>query len=740
MIKRIYHFLGGVYVAILLIACTTLFVITGTFLESWTGSHLYASQFTYGSPLFALLLWGFFVNILISALRRWPFKQRHIPFLITHLGLLLVILGVQGKHYFGLQGTMSLKEGTASHMVAEQNSYALQLIRRDQPPIRLPLKKGVLGTTEEGIKVSLLDLWPHSSEKLTAWIIKDVGIIKGLKPIPIDHSALVRFFPEPAQPWILNAYRDKSKADIYSEQTHLQIYGKELIEEISLKEALKTSIPLPLGTLNVTLDDHLHCHITGEMPCNIMIPLSGKQALMNINETRGYLGDYPLRFEIAATPSLNLIRENDGLVTLMAINEKGQVWVRPFDKIESLISYDDGYGGYATRFELPASFLHNSSRISEELALEPLKEQLGRAQKENIELSPPLQMLRKACDKENLEFVPICIEYLSTWKSNYGWLFDPETPLSPELTTVLQNIEWDSSYQGALWAAQVIQRIEDGMRRGNTASDLLKKERWPLVAETSDEAELLTIVTRQIFAAAATASASGSAAHNEQKGVPSGEAKENAVLLSALMRAYELHLYGMTPEVSDEEIAARFKDKLSIELESPVIPMLTKQTPLKKLEDNIPAAVIRLEKGLKQEVVGLGYQPMGRGLKWAVWDGEYLAQFVPMYREIPYRVRLRTARQRNYLQSTQAYSYESDLIVMDRRTEEEVEVTVSMNRVYETKDGYRFYLSTIATGEEGSAKQIQLVVNYDPVKYLLTYPGAIVMCCGIILLLWSRRN
>ena len=112
-LKQIFHMLGGIHLAISLIAIAALTVIAGTILESKTGSHLLAAYWTYSHPFFQILLSLFFVNILFSALRRWPFKKKHIPFLITHLGLLMIISGTILKNRFGLQGQMSVWEGTA---------------------------------------------------------------------------------------------------------------------------------------------------------------------------------------------------------------------------------------------------------------------------------------------------------------------------------------------------------------------------------------------------------------------------------------------------------------------------------------------------------------------------------------------------------------------------------------------------------------------------------------------------
>src|SRR5262249_600463 len=122
-IKAVFHFLGSVRFAIALIGSATLFVITGTVLEGLSSSHLYAAQWTYSHPLFSILLTLFFINILFSALRRWPFRLRHIPFLITHLGLLMVIGGTIIKQRLGVQGNMHLIEGSGSQKILLPNTY-----------------------------------------------------------------------------------------------------------------------------------------------------------------------------------------------------------------------------------------------------------------------------------------------------------------------------------------------------------------------------------------------------------------------------------------------------------------------------------------------------------------------------------------------------------------------------------------------------------------------------------------
>ncbi len=128
----LFHFLGGVYFAIFLIAFTACVIMLGTAIESYTGSHALAAIWTYEHPLFFTLLILFFINILFSALRRWPFKRQHLPFLLTHWGLLMIIGGTMIKNSIGLQGILSVCEGSANNRVVLPSTYALLIEKGDK--------------------------------------------------------------------------------------------------------------------------------------------------------------------------------------------------------------------------------------------------------------------------------------------------------------------------------------------------------------------------------------------------------------------------------------------------------------------------------------------------------------------------------------------------------------------------------------------------------------------------------
>ncbi|MCC5832976.1 MAG: hypothetical protein JJU12_08055 [Chlamydiales bacterium] len=180
------HFFGSVYFALILIAATLFFVVAGTFLESWSGSHLYAAYFTYQSPVFQLLIGLYFVNILTATLNRIPFKKRHIPFVITHIGLLMILAGVFCKSYFGVQGAMGIAEGSGSDRILLPNSYAL-LVESSEKRQMIPLKKKM---QTEGLSITLLEWNEHSEEHFEGFIKGDFGHIYGLPPFEVDGPAL----------------------------------------------------------------------------------------------------------------------------------------------------------------------------------------------------------------------------------------------------------------------------------------------------------------------------------------------------------------------------------------------------------------------------------------------------------------------------------------------------------------------------------------------------------------------
>lgn len=607
--KRILYFLGSVYLAVGLLAASALIVIAGTFAESFTDSHLYAASLAYSNPIFLLLFSLFFVNILVSALRRWPFQRKHIPFLVTHLGLLMIISGVMAKNLFGVQGHMALKEGAASDTLVIPETFMLHRQKADGTVEQTPL-------SESGV----VNFYPHGEESYETWIKGKFAFLDGIQPFPaynyegeVEVSTRLKIPGDHADHWDVYAYYADDPIEVAK-----KVYLKDLGLRLTDRKTKNVVYEGPLdGTFSLD-------KIT--LASGMTIPLSGAQALLNQPYS-------PLAADLITTPKLLFVKGED--THFFAIDAFGHLFHDVFysKKLERYLAYDKGFSGYAVQAKVPFPF----NREARE---------------------------KKIADR-----------------------LDCRIP--------------EKERKGCEWGAYL---------RGIELKD------WPLASlmnYITDPAEYRRALLQQIFLVAEELPKCPQEASNEE-----------------MFEVY-LQAHGLTIADLWQDQGVAFEEQMVFEC--PLTQRLEPLPPQKKLEENRPLIVVKID-NLYQTLL---YDPHATGLCWP--KGGMLLSFRPEIKKIPYKVRLRDARQINYLHQTQAYSYESDLLITDLKNQTAIEKTVSMNEVHETWDGYRFYLSSIYPPEETSVQQIRLVVNRDPVKYWLTYPGGLVVALGI-LLLFNLRN
>lgn len=688
-LRTLYHFLGGVRFAIILIAATALFVIAGTLIESRFQSHRYAALFTYDNFLFGALLWGFFVNILFAATRRWPFRFKHIPFLITHLGLLMILAGTIAKRHYGLQGSMVLVEGTGSDFVSLPDTYAVALHCKSCGSKHLfPLKTtwrgeriSRIGSGPDGVSIRMTEFFPHASSYLATWVKGPNAYITGLAPLPME-TLSNDSLPQPG-----------GKVRFYSKNSPVwNLYA------IKTENAAETVDALAYGGVD--------------------------------------------------RPFLAILEDQLQDVTLAAVGQDGSSWTSVFKKdgLEQLIAYDDGYGGYSVRVEMPLAAKGISDEEWSEAVTALIERQLMEADLADFTLSPPLSLLREGCRLAGQDFPSVARMFLMEWDRSGKWLLPNNQPLPKSLQKSIASLPWEtipqSDFTGCQLAARLNEYLGEELSSGEDPIAVLKKHGWPLADSLEKQIELpdspppLVLLARQIFLAAQLL----------PEAEPDFNTALNGTLLSAYMSANGITWNSIMPEPDSPEIAELVMDRRvkedpsggKIVLETPIAQIFTAERPSRKLEDNIPMATVQISQGKRAQRIRLGYDKTGSGLKWPALDGAYLLRLQSDERVIPYRLRLRQARQINYANSNQPYSYESDLIITDKHSGKVYEKTISMNKVHETPEGYRFYLSSISSQQENSIKQVTIVVNYDPAKYWLTYPGAAIMSLGIILLFAMR--
>ena len=126
VVDVIYRFLASLKLAVVSILVLATTLAYATFFESWYGAGA-AQQYLYRSPGFAVLLAFLGINILSAALIRYPWKRRQTGFVITHAGLLTLLLGSYYSVRTADEGQVGMIEGDVKS----------ELVRIDYPVIRV---------------------------------------------------------------------------------------------------------------------------------------------------------------------------------------------------------------------------------------------------------------------------------------------------------------------------------------------------------------------------------------------------------------------------------------------------------------------------------------------------------------------------------------------------------------------------------------------------------------------------
>nr|NGX57511.1 hypothetical protein [Chlamydiota bacterium] len=582
--------------------------------------------------------------IIIAALRRWPFRLKHIPFLTAHVGLIMILTGTLIKSYWGTQGAMLLVEGSGNDQIIVAQSGVLSLEDRLGKIYKFPIKNQTIDSND---LVELINFYPHHEFKYAL-----------LNSVQSDDV-------------------EKEVEKAFSEGLRVQQVSREnnkiIDENLNFDTQLNFSKEKGFDQPKILVD-------------NITIPLDGSLSLLNQSD-----GHQSVRVEIERPSTFLLLNDNEGDHYLVFFDEHGRVDCDIFrhNELSTIVVYEEGYGGYAVQ----STFEHEKLNLveKEESQILALKEDLQLAFAEAEQLTPPIELLRSGCQDN---FCDQFVQFLIDWDKSNEWIYPYE-----------KQVDWSLISQDQLNAAYWSMILLDQLNEDNR-----DKAPWKYLCVSGSCPEQSLI--EQMFAISETLP-------NDYEIKP----EESTRLITILLRAYGIHLRTLLRRIPPQTE--------TITLESPLIPKFKVIPPLKKLEDNRPLITVKIE----DKVIPVGYDPYSTSLKWPILGGKYLIQYRPEFLTIPYHVRLREGCQIDYPDSQQTFSYECDLIVTGETSEE---ISLSMNHVHQTWDGYRFYLANVTTSDGHSAKKVQLIVNHDPARYVLTYPGGGIVAMGIVLLFWLR--
>ena len=106
----VFEFFASLKLAVVLLSVIIVAEIVGTIYESSFDAKV-ARAYVYGSPWFNVWLVLLGANLACSALSRWPWRKHHLAFLITHLGIITLLIGSLIGRIWGIEGTITLFKG-----------------------------------------------------------------------------------------------------------------------------------------------------------------------------------------------------------------------------------------------------------------------------------------------------------------------------------------------------------------------------------------------------------------------------------------------------------------------------------------------------------------------------------------------------------------------------------------------------------------------------------------------------
>ncbi|HUI08554.1 MAG TPA: cytochrome c biogenesis protein ResB [Verrucomicrobiae bacterium] len=127
MHNRFLRFFGSLKLAVVVLLLLAMSMATGTFLESRDNARV-AAQVIYRSWWFNGLLALLAVNVAAAALTRWPWKRRHVGFVITHAGIIILLGGCSAAYHYGTEGMMEMRVGNPPANLVRVEDEALTVV------------------------------------------------------------------------------------------------------------------------------------------------------------------------------------------------------------------------------------------------------------------------------------------------------------------------------------------------------------------------------------------------------------------------------------------------------------------------------------------------------------------------------------------------------------------------------------------------------------------------------------
>lgn len=121
LIWKLVHFFGSLKLALILLATLAAACAVATFTESNFNIKL-AQAIIYKAPWFTYWLALLCINLLAVTLTRWPWQRKHIGFITTHFGIIILLVGALIGSTWGFEGNVVLRVDAPTDQVVTNRS------------------------------------------------------------------------------------------------------------------------------------------------------------------------------------------------------------------------------------------------------------------------------------------------------------------------------------------------------------------------------------------------------------------------------------------------------------------------------------------------------------------------------------------------------------------------------------------------------------------------------------------
>ncbi len=130
-LKKVERTFGSMKFAVTIISLFTIFLIYGTFMESYHGAE-FANRLVYKSWWFMGIQLLMFISIVVATYMRFPLKKRLYGFYTIHLGLIVLFIGSFVTYMSGVDGSLELYPNTPSRKIGIDRDFLKVTYKTDK--------------------------------------------------------------------------------------------------------------------------------------------------------------------------------------------------------------------------------------------------------------------------------------------------------------------------------------------------------------------------------------------------------------------------------------------------------------------------------------------------------------------------------------------------------------------------------------------------------------------------------